>query len=94
VVFAGPKRIKKTVQVSCLIYFLLHSTFFKGKVKSGILVGFIDFLVGFFKTGDFLVGSNYINIEDNYERLIDFLNQISKLSNFNVLDLADFMMHH
>jgi len=42
----------------------------------------------------FLVGSNYINTEDNYERLIDFLSQISKLSNFNVLDLADFMMHH
>ena len=42
----------------------------------------------------FLVGSNYINTEDNYERLINFLCQISKLSNFNVLDLADFMMHH
>jgi len=74
--FRGTQRVKKmqlTVQVSCLIYFLLHSTFFKGNVKSGILVGFIDFLVGFFKTGDFLVGSNYINIEDNYERLFDFL---------------------
>jgi len=34
------------------------------------------------------------NTEDNYERLIDFLSQISKLSNFNMLDLADFMMHH
>jgi len=43
--------------------------------------------------GDFLVGSSYINTEDNYERLIDFLNQISKLSYFNVLDLAAFMMH-
>ena len=42
----------------------------------------------------FLVGSYYINTEDNYERLIDFLSQISKLFNFNVLDLADFMMHH
>ena len=38
--------------------------------------------------------SYYINTEDNYERLIDFLSQISKLFNFNVLDLADFMMHH
>jgi len=43
----------------------------------------------------FLVGPNYINTEDNYERLIDFLSHISKLSNFNVLDLADdFIMHH
>jgi len=33
------------------------------------------------------------NTEDNYGRLIDFLSQISKLSNFNMLDLADFMMH-
>jgi len=50
------------------------------------------FLSGLFKTGVFLVGSNYINTEDNYERLIDLLSQISKLSNFNVLDLADFMI--
>jgi len=42
----------------------------------------------------FLVGTNYINTEDNnYERLIDFLSQISKLSYFNELALADFMMH-
>jgi len=27
---------------------------------------------GSFKTGDFLFKSNYINAEDNYERLIDF----------------------
>jgi len=50
--------------------------------------------VGFSKRGIFLVGSYYINTEDNYEGLIDFLSQISKLFNFNVLDLADFMMHH
>jgi len=37
--------------------------------------------------------SNYINTEDNYEPLIDFLSQTSKLSYFNVLDLADFMMY-
>jgi len=55
---------------------------------------FFVFSSGLFKTGDFLVGSNYINTEDNYERLIDFLSQISKLFNFNVLDLADFMLHH
>jgi len=40
----------------------------------------------------FLVGSNYIDREDNYGSLIDFLCQISKLSYFNVLDLTDFMM--
>jgi len=51
--------------------------------------------VGFEKTGVFrLVRSNYMNSEDNYERLVDSLRQISKLSYFNVLDLADFMMHH
>jgi len=50
--------------------------------------------VGFLKRVIFLVGSYYINTEDNYARLIDFLSQISKLFNFNVLDLADFMMHH
>ena len=41
----------------------------------------------------FLVGSNYINPEDNYGPLIDFLSKTSKLSNFNVLDLADCMMY-
>jgi len=50
--------------------------------------------VGFLKkTGVFLVGSNYINPEDNYGCLIDFLSQISKLFYFNLLHLADFMMH-
>jgi len=45
-------------------------------------------------TGVFLVGFNYINTEDSYGRLIDFLSQISKLYYFNVLDLADFLIHH
>jgi len=36
----------------------------------------------------------YMNPEDNYGRLIDFLSQISKLSYFNALDVADFMMMH
>jgi len=40
-----------------------------------------------------LVGSNYINPEDNCGRLIDFLSQISKLPYLNVLDLPDFMMY-
>jgi len=38
------KNLQLTVQVCCLFYFLLHSTFFKGKVKSGIFGG----LYGFF----------------------------------------------
>jgi len=33
-------------------------------------------------------------LKDNCGRLIDFLSQISKLSYFNLLDLADFLMHH
>jgi len=41
----------------------------------------------------FVVGSNYINLKDNYGYLMDFLSKISKLSYFNVLDLTDFMMH-
>jgi len=53
------------------------------------------FLKVFFKKKQsFLVGSNYINPEDIYGRLIESLSQISKHSCFNVLDLADFMMHH
>jgi len=54
----------------------------------GLLVGFIVFF-----SGVFLVGSDYINPENNFGCLIDFLSQISKLSYFNLLDLADFMMH-
>jgi len=40
----------------------------------------------------FLVRSKYMNTEDNYARLIDFLSQISKLSYFNLFDLADFII--
>jgi len=40
-----------------------------------------------------LVGSNYINPEDNYGRLIDFLGKISKMTYFNVHDLADVTMY-
>jgi len=42
----------------------------------------------------FFVWVQLPNTEDNYGRLMDFPSQISKLSHFNVLDLADFMMHH
>jgi len=41
-----------------------------------------------------LVGPNYINPEDNYGPLIDFLSQTSQLFYLNVLGLADFMMYH
>ena len=34
-----------------------------------------------------MVGSNYINTEDNYGRLIEFLSQISKLSQLSHLIL-------
>jgi len=33
-------------------------------------------------------------VKDNYTHITDFLSQFSKLSYFNVLDLADFLMHH
>ena len=39
------KKLQLTVQVTCLFYFLPLSRFFKGKVKTGFLMGFI----GFFK---------------------------------------------
>jgi len=44
--------------------------------------------VGFFekKTGDFLVGCNYIKPKDNHGHLIDFLSQVSKLTYFEGLD--------
>jgi len=35
-----------------------------------------------------------MNSEDNYGRLVDFLSQILKLTYFNVLGLADLVMHH
>jgi len=79
--------------VCCLFHFLLHSPFFK-RIEWDFLVGFIVFKVFFKKKQSFLVGSNYINPEDIYGRLIESLSQISKHSCFNVLDLADFMMHH
>jgi len=50
-------------------------------------VGFIVFF-----SGVFFGWSDYINPENNYGCLIDFRNQISKLSYFNSLDLADFMI--
>jgi len=57
------------------------------QMKSGIFGGIYFFRVVF------LVGSNYINPENNYGCLIDFLGQISKLSYCDLLDLADFVMH-
>jgi len=69
------KNVQLTVLVCCLSYFLLHSTFFKGKVKSGNFGGFYCFFQVSFskKLVFFLVGSNYINPEGNHGRLIEFL---------------------
>jgi len=80
------KQFTVAVQVCCLFYFLLHSTFFKGKVKSGIFGGFYCFsLLGLLKKG--LIYFGWVQLrEGSYGRLIDFLSQISKLSNFNLLD--------
>jgi len=33
-------------------------------------------------------------LKNNCSRLIDFLSQISQLSYFNLLSLADFLMHN
>jgi len=80
-----------------LILLLIHSTFFKGMEKSGFFGGFCWFLLsGHFQKhpGGVLVRSTYINPEDNYGPLIDFLSQISKLSYISVLELADFLMYH
>jgi len=35
-----------------------------------------------------------LGLKGNYGCLIDFLSQISTLSRFKLLDLADFLMHH
>jgi len=70
--------------------FIVH---FQRKRKEWIFGGFCWFLLKcfFFKRTRvlFLVGSSCINREDNYGPL-----KISKLSYFNVLDLADFMMYY
>jgi len=39
-------------------------------------------------------GKSKQGLKDNYAPLIDFLNHISKLSYFNLRDLAEFLMHH
>jgi len=59
-------------------------------------MGFVVFFkLDFHKTpGCFFSLSKYINREADYGRFIDFVSQISKLSCFDVHDLADFMMHH
>jgi len=70
----------------------LHSTFSKEKERVDFWwVLLVSIKVFFFKRTRvlFLVGSSCINREDNYGPL-----KISKLSYFNVLDLADFMMYH
>jgi len=61
-----------------LLYFIAHSS--KEKQRAGVLLGFSVFSWAFLKKLVFFIGSNYINTEDNYGRLIEFLSQISKLS--------------
>jgi len=86
-------NLQLTVQVCYLFCFLFHGTCFKGKVQSGIFGGFYCFFKWPLKKNVFfLVRSKYMNTEDNYARLIDFLSQISKLSYFNLFDLADFII--
>jgi len=78
--------------VLLIFYFIVH--FSKENKKVRDLVGFIAFFKWALKKRVFyLVRSNYMNPEDN-GRFIHFLSQISKLSYFNMLDLADVMMHH
>jgi len=86
--------LQLTVQVCCSFYFLHHCTFFEEDWDFWWVLLF--FSSGLFKKSRvvFLVGSNYIKPEDNYGHLINFLSQVSKLTYFNVLGLADFMMHH
>jgi len=43
-------------------------------------VGFIVFISELSKPGQFFGWSNYINTEDNYGCLIEFVSQITKLS--------------
>jgi len=43
------RKLQLTVQVCCLFYYLLHSRFFKGKVKCEFLMGFTVFLSGLLK---------------------------------------------
>jgi len=65
------KKLQLTVQMCCLLYFLLHSTLSKEKLRGGFWWVLLLY-VGLSKRVIFLFGSNYMNPEDNYERLIDF----------------------
>ena len=57
-------------------------------------MGFTAFLKWALKiTSDFFGWVKLHNTEDDYGVLVDFLSQISKLSKFNMLHLADFVMH-
>ena len=86
-------NLQLTAQACCLFYLLLHCTFFKGKGVSEIFGDFVVFLYGGLKKRVIYFGWDQLR-EGNYGRLIDFLSQISQLSNFNLLDFADFMMDH
>jgi len=79
----------------CAAYFTFNFIVYYSKEKKRVEFLLVCVKLAFLKTTGcfFLVGFNYINPEDNYGHLIDFLRQISKLSYFNVLDLAEFMMY-
>jgi len=84
--------IAVNIEYAAYFTFSFIVQFSKENSRGGFWLVLLFFEVGFVKRVIFLVGSNYINTVDNYERLIDLLRQISKLSNFNVLGLADFMI--
>jgi len=43
---------------------------------------------------DLAIKENHKGLKENYGRLTDLLSKISKLSYINLLDFADFLMHH
>jgi len=57
----------------------MHSS--KENQRVGFLLSFIVFFSGLLKKSSvFLFGSNSINTDDDYGRLVEFLSQILKLS--------------
>jgi len=67
------KDLELTIEVCCLFYVLLHSEFFKGKLKRNYLVGFNVFL--FLNPGVFF-GSGFIT---STLSLVDHTNSVVRL---------------
>jgi len=63
--------MRLTIQVSCLFYFLLLSRFFKGKVKSVLLAGFIAFLSGLFSKAAAISCNVKVMHDDNAVGLVE-----------------------